>query len=53
MGTSTPATLRAIAAARSAESLAHLMEQTLAEAKRGADLSQTLVDQLNPQEATP
>lgn len=46
MGTSDPAMLRHLAAARAATSQADALEQILLESRRAADNSQVIVDQL-------
>lgn len=53
MGTSNPATLRALAVAREAAAQTDLLADIRAEAQRAADNSQFLVDQLGGPVVTP
>lgn len=54
MGTSNPAMLRAIAAARDATAAGAVLTEIQADSKRAADNSQVIVDQLvGEPEATP
>lgn len=46
MGTSNSATLRALAAARSAQDTSEVLDTILTESRRAADNAQVLVDQL-------
>lgn len=46
MGTSNPATLRALAASRDAQEITALLGDILTESRRAADNAQVLVDQL-------